>query len=186
MMKVLNQTFLIDFIKRTDLTTVDRGFWKRLYQHKWSDGKRRVFKVMEMISSWGFKISPFGFLTISEKYSKFSPKEKGIPDLKIFIFPKPILLEVTGTKALKGSGIWVRPDKFQYASRHPEQECWLAHIVENNDLIRFMRLRASWRFPLIHPSIRGTAECYKNIPEDHFKSSDFFKNYLLSRSHKNA
>ena len=51
---------------------MDTEYWKRIYQSKWSDGKRRAEIVKTLIETWGFKVESFGFLPTSSEYFKVS------------------------------------------------------------------------------------------------------------------
>jgi len=129
---------------------MDSEYWKRIYQNKWSDGKRRAELVKGLIEIWGFTVDPFGFVPTSTEYFTKSPDEKGKPDWQIIVTDKiKIPLEVTGTKYSRGADdIWIRNDKFEYAENHPELECWVAHVLENKELIRYVKLESKEKFPL--------------------------------------
>jgi hypothetical protein len=162
---------------------MDTEYWKRIYQNKWSDGKRRAEIVKELIEIWGFKVEPFGFHPTSTEYFKISPDEKGKPDLQIIVNDGIKLpLEVTGTKASRGEDdIWIRNDKFEYAEKHPKLECWVAHVLENKELIRFIKLVNKDKFPLRKIQI-SVMETYRVIPESatEIVSAENFEKYLNS------
>ena len=163
----------------------DPEYWKKLYEGKWEAGSRRVKTVGELIQSYGYEVDTHGFMADSDIYSKDSPVEKGIPDLEVTKNKKRIcLLEVTGTEKMSGSGIWVRPDKFEYAANHTEDDCWLGHIEESSGLIRFLKLEKPDQYETIYPTIRGTRETYKTIPEDspNLIEPEKFKEYLDLKS----
>jgi len=131
----------------------------------WNDGIRRAEKVARLVRSFGYDIGEYGFLASSDVYSKESPNERGIPDLEVCKNNKRIcLLEVTGTSRNMRDDIWIRPDKFDYARNHPETDCYLAHVEEINNIIRFLKLEHAERFTLITPKIRGVQEKYISVP----------------------
>lgn len=163
----------------------DPEFWKKLYKGKWADGIRRLQKIGELVQSFGYQIEENGFLPNSVQYSKESPKEKGEPDLKITKNCNTIcLLETTGTVKMVGTDIWIRPDKFEYAEKHPEIDCWVGHIEESTNTIRFIKLENKDRFPTVNPTIRGVKETYKAIPisSSAIISSTDFNKYLNQKS----
>jgi hypothetical protein len=164
---------------------LDTEYWKRIYQSKWPDGKRRAETVKGLIENWGFKVEPFGFEPTSTQYYKNSPDEKGIPDWQIIVTNEiKIPLEVTGTKVSRGTDdVWIRNDKFEYAENHPEMECWVAHALESKGLIRFIKLENKEKYPLQKISI-AVVETYRVIPEEAttLLSAKEFKKYLQSLS----
>lgn len=164
---------------------MDKEYWKKLYKNKWADGARRAKVIASLIESWGFKVEPYGFLPTSTQYVKTSPDEKGKPDWMIIVVPDKyyIPLETTGTAYSRGlDDVWIRNDKFEFAERHGELECWAGHIVESKKLVRFIKLVNKEKFPLETRVIRGIEETYRIIPEDASEliDEDDFKLYLES------
>jgi len=158
----------------------DTEFWKKQYSHLWGKGNDREAVVKQLLEENGFTVIKFGFMAGSTEYSRASPDEKGKPDYKIVgnNGKEIILLEVTGTdvKSVKESSpIWIRPDKFQFASNHPEYECWFGHVLDNLKIIRFSELKDGDLFNTVHPRIRDVTETYKAIPPD--------KAFLESKGH---
>jgi hypothetical protein len=163
---------------------MDKEYWKRIYRPKWGNGKRRAEEIKSLIESWGFKVEPFGFLPTSVEYVKTSPDEKGKPDWKIIVVPDrySIPLEATGTAYSRGSDeVWIRNDKFEFAERHKELECWASHILESKGLVRFIKLENKDKYQLEERDIQVT-ENYRIIPEDakELISAEEFHRYLES------
>ncbi len=163
---------------------MDKEYWKKLYQGKWEDGKRRAEKIINLIETWGFSVEGFGFLPDSTEYQKESPDEKGKPDWKIIIMQdRFILLETTGTVRSRGKNdVWLRNDKFEFAENHPEEECWAGHIIEESNIIRFMKIENKEKYSFEEREIRGAIERFRIIPENSLLliSPEQFKKYLQS------
>lgn len=167
----------------------DREFWKRIYRNKFPHGQRRARAIAELIRSWGFSFEEFGFLADSVEYDPSSPDEKGKPDWKIWIAPnrKFILLETTGTEYSRAPhDLWIRNDKFEFAERHPDFECWAGHIVESKKLIRFIKLENKEKYPLQYRAIEGNQEKFRIIPENisEVLSEEQFRIYINSLREK--
>jgi len=129
--------------KEIDKEETDRKinfFWKDLYQPKRKDSSKRQEAIKSLIESWGYVVKIIGFGANTEEYIKHHPKEKGGPDLEIEINDKKILLESTGCPSLRGEGLWIRPDKVEYAKNHPEKNVWVAHRIDVSNEIRFIKL----------------------------------------------
>jgi len=164
---------------------MDSEFWKKLHSGMWKDGIHRSQIVGELIQSFGYEIRDNGFLSNSIEYSKESPAERGIPDLMITKNGISVcFLEITGTVKMVGTDIWIRPDKFEYAEKHPEIDCWVGHIEESSKTIRFIKLENKNGFSTIQPKIRGITETYKAIPitSSAIISPIDFRNYLDRKS----
>jgi hypothetical protein len=163
---------------------MDKEYWKKIYQPKWTNGKRRAETIKTLIELWDFKVEPFGFLPTSTDYVKNSPDEKGKPDWLIIVTDKcKIPLEVTGTKYSRGADdIWIRNDKFEYAEKHQELECWVGHVLESKELVRFIKFENKDKYPLENREINGNMETYRIIPEDEtsITSAENFEKYLNS------
>jgi len=162
---------------------LDKEYWKKLYKDDWPAGSRRVKKIGELLESCGFNVEPYGFMPDSSEYSKESPKEKGIPDLKISLSKLDVLLEVTGTIRSRGiDDVWIRDDKFEYAENHPDQDCWVGHILEDSNLIRFMKLENKTKYPLREIQLK-VMEKYRVVPDGDsvLKTPEEFKSYLKSK-----
>lgn len=161
---------------------MDKEYWKKIYAGRWKEGIDRAKKIISLVESDGYEIEPHGFLAESIDYSKESPKEKGIPDYKVK--DTNILLETTGTKyARPPNDVWIRDDKFEYAEKHLESDCWVGHIIEDPELVRFMKLENKEKYPIEVRRIRGVDERFRIIPDNDpaLKTSDEFKSYLKSK-----
>ena len=141
--------------------------WKKAYNNRWKDGKLRAEKIIGLLPYHLYNIKPYGFLTDSIEYSKEYPTENGIPDYQVTILNNnfKFLLETTGTKSSRENvDVWVRNDKFEFAERHQETECWLGHIIEDENLVRFFKLETKEDFNLENKIIRGIKEKFRIIP----------------------
>jgi len=123
-------------------------FWKEKYQRKWEEEKTRIIAVIEKIKKYfpgqQLKFEIFGFGANTNQMIKHHPIEKGIPDV-IIIYEKNgfnygvALLEITGTQKMKKTDdIWIRPDKFEFAKNHPNLDVFIAHYINDIDLLRFI------------------------------------------------
>lgn len=163
---------------------IDNEYWKRLYKEKFADGVRRAKFIAELIGDWEYEVKPYGFLPESSEYTKESPDEKGKPDFEILVSKdRSVFLETTGTKHSRGADdVWVRPDKFDFAKRHEDLDCWVGHIIEDSHQIRFMKLQNKEKYSIIHPVIGGVTETYCLIPDrsPELIDPDHFEEYLIS------
>jgi len=161
---------------------LDTEYWKKKYAGKWEEGKARGEKIISLVEEDGIKIESHGFLAESTEYSKESPNEKGIPDYKVK--DTNVLLETTGTKhARPPNDVWIRDDKFEYAENHPESDCWVGHIIEEPELVRFIKLENKEKYPIEVRQIRGVDERFRIIPDGNsaLKTLDEFKSHLKSK-----
>jgi len=164
---------------------IDNQFWKKAYIGRWEEGLKRSRIIIDKIQSWGFTTEEYGFLATSIEYNTNVPKEKGKPDWKIIIIPDKrfILLETTGTaRSRPPDDVWIRNDKFEFAENHKDLDCWIGHIVENKNLIRFLKLENKEKFPFEKREIRGIIEKFRIIPENDsgLLSLEDFNKYLES------
>ncbi len=77
--------------------------------------------------------------------------------------------------------IWIRPDKFEFAQSHSCLDIFIAHYVNNEDLLRFVSTKNVNNLP--EPEevvIRGNKEIYIKLPHNHelVISLDKFVKYL--------
>jgi len=161
---------------------LDKEYWKKIYAGKWEEGVNRGKKIISFVEPDGFEFEAHGFLAESTEYSKESPIEKGIPDYKVK--DTNVLLETTGTKhARLPNDVWIRNDKFEYAENHPDSDCWLGHIIEEPELVRFMKLENKEKYPIKVKQIRGVDERFRIIPDGDpaLKTLDEFKSHLKSK-----
>jgi len=170
---------IYSFLKRL-IKLID---WKSAYNGRWKDGKNRAEKIIDQLPHELYNIKPYGFLTNSIEYSKDYPTENGIPDYEVTILKNNFrfLLETTGTKSYRENiDVWVRNDKFEFAERHQEIECWVGHIIEDENLVRFFKLEAKEDFNLESRMIRGLEERFRIIPSSSKKllNSNEFLDHL--------
>lgn len=168
----------------------DPKFWKDKYNKgQWVGGVRRVKKVMEALKSKGIDVEPYSDDALSTEYIDTTKHEKGEPDLKIKVGDNEegILLEVTGPdiNIPKEAGLWFRPDKFEFAENHPDKEVWGAHVIEGQDLTRFVKFEKGTKdkYNIVNPPIRGTIETFKEIPanDSDLISFEDFCNYVKNK-----
>ncbi len=136
-----------DEINCEELKREVKLFWKNRYKDKWKEEKSRIlaviYKIKELLKE-DIDFEIFGFGAGSDKLIESHPVEKGIPDLAV-IYKKGkfsyvlLFIEVTGTNFLsKEDDLWIRPDKFEFAKRHSNMDIWIAHYINNLDLVRFI------------------------------------------------
>ena len=100
------------------------NFWKEHYQHLWSlSSKKEGFLKHIIFEKTGLELEAYG---LGAGESAFIPgsaeannNEKGAPDFRVS--GKNVFVEVTGPldlRTMPQSGIWLRPDKLNYAYCH--------------------------------------------------------------------
>jgi len=155
--------------------------FKEKYKNLWGVSKKREIKVRTLLEMWCLSVVKFGFEAESDKFNPNYAEEQGIPDYIITNIDPNITIEVTGTNSKHVSeknAIWVRPDKVKYAENHPEVECWLAHVIDSINLIRFIRLKTC-AFAPIQDKLKD--EKYHIVPADKMLSVLEFKKIIFSR-----
>jgi len=169
-------------------------FWKEKYKEKWEEEKTRIIAVIEKLKRYfsdpKLKFEIFGFGTNTNQIIKNHPVEKGIPDI-IIIYEKNgfnygiVLLEITGTQRMeKTDDIWIRPDKFEFAKNHPNLDIFIAHYINDKDLLRFIDTKKLSELPKPEQQvINNTIESYIKLPYNHecIKSLDDFIEYLKEK-----
>ena len=179
-------------IECEELKELINFFWKKRYRYKWKEEKERIKKVIKNIHTKlpELKFEIFGFGADTDEMIKKHPLEKGIPDVLI-IYEKNnfnyvlTFLEVTGTKQIRETDdIWIRPDKFEFAKNHPYLDIFIAHYVDDKNLLRFISTKDTNNLP--EPKeiiIRGNKEIYVMLSFDHESviSSDQFIDYLKGK-----
>ena len=130
-------------------------YWKEQYKEKWKEEKERIDRVINKIKSKlpELKFEIFGFGADTDEMIRKHPTEKGIPDILI-IYEKNnfnyvlTFLEITGTQQMKETdNIWIRPDKFEFARNHPHLDIFIAHYINNLDLLRFVSTKNMSNLP---------------------------------------
>ncbi len=152
-------------------------YWKNEYRHTWEEERERIRRVEEKIREHvpDLVFERFGFGTDTSEMIRRHPREKGIPDIAI-VYKKNgftyilTLLEVTGTaKSIREEdGLWIRPDKFEFARNHPHLDIYIAHYVNTLDLLRFIPASAPESLPQPEEkSVGGRTELYIELPPSH-------------------
>ena len=124
--------------------------FKDKYKKSWKVSTKREIAVKNLLATFGDELIPYGFEAESTEYNPNYAKESGIPDYKVKGEEKYI--EVTGTDSIKvkpEDAIWVRPDKVQYAVRHPDQNVILVHVLDHLKLFRCINMLDCQSSPII-------------------------------------
>jgi len=124
------------------------GSYKDKYKNHWLVSNEREKAVKRLLSQFGYELESYGFMAESTAYSSYKPKESGIPDYRIKGTNKYV--EVTGTDVPVSpvSPIWVRPDKVQYAKRHPDQTVILVHVLDHFHIYRWIYMLDCEQYPI--------------------------------------
>lgn len=114
----------------------DPEFWKKLsYSTLW----KRHWEKVEVLREKLIKRFPqlenamrFGLGSITDKWLKIPPEEKGEPDFMIYHEYKIVCnIEVSGSDKVKmPNSIWIRPDKLEHA-KSKEEETWFYMVYPN-------------------------------------------------------
>lgn len=162
-----------------DLSNLERkikNFWKDRYRNYWDkQEKNRIEKVINLIKNQveDIQIEVFGFGTSNKEYIDNHPIEKGIPDLAICYNKKGsnyilAFIEVTGTRKLgEKDELWIRPDKIKFAENHPCLDIYIAHFVDDLELLRFIDTKSLENLRIKEVTINSVKEIYAAIPYDH-------------------
>ena len=156
---------------------IDEDFWKKKYEKSWKMASSKEEKVKGIIESEcnckcelsGLGAGKTAFLSGA---ATSRGHEKGESDIQVN--DTNICVEVTGPNVDyvgKWAGLWVRPDKIEYAINHPEKDCWVVHVLKKNFYMRAIHLDESFiedfkndKFKIVHPTINGVKETYVEIP----------------------
>ena len=166
-----------DEINCEDLRREVKLFWKNRYKDKWKEEKSRILTVIYKLKKFlkeDIDFEVFGFGAGSDKLIESHPVEKGIPDLAV-VYKKGnfsyvlLFIEVTGTNFLnEEDDLWIRPDKFEFAKRHSNMDVWIAHYINDLDLLRFISTKnLSDLGKPKEVTIRNNKEEYLSIPVNH-------------------
>lgn len=122
--------------------------FKDKYKDHWEVANKREQAFYSPLSTFGYDLEPYGFYAESDEYAPGSPKESGIPDYHVKDTNKYI--EVTGTDKDVNplSPVWVRPDKVEYAKRHPDQTVILVHCLDQYFFTRWIYMLEVGKFPI--------------------------------------
>lgn len=107
-----------------DFVMNDPNFWKERYQRLWPvSSKKEEFLKRIIFEETGLELVSYGLgageATFIPGSAKANNNEKGAPDFKVS--GKNVFIEVTGplnSRTKPQSGIWIRPDKLNYAYCH--------------------------------------------------------------------
>jgi hypothetical protein len=159
------------------LLIMTTDYWKVRYQQYWDKASAKEEIIKQLIEGecgceceyCGLGAGSATFLSGSAKSRGFT---KGGSDLHIV--DTPIYLEVTGPNVPSvqiDAGLWIRPDKIEYAIKYPDKDCWVVHVLERNKIIRVIHLNDAFlkkyqakHFKIVTPWIRRTQERYCEIP----------------------
>lgn len=148
--------------------------WKLEYAKSgaWAKEQVRIKRVQEAIEAIDGRVmaKAVGFGTSTPHLLLDHPDEKGRPDIDVVLRASGRVLlsvEVTGTDQMRGKGLWLRPDKLDWADRHPEREVWYAfHYTRPAERIFFWRPASKQRREVREHRIRYSVERYVEIAED--------------------
>lgn len=126
-------------ITAEELKEKENYFWKQMYNmESWKKEKVRLDIVKNYIESIDIynqiEVKEVGFGADTELMLDYHPEEAGSPDLcvKYKTSNNPFMfIEVSGTDTMAGEEYWVRPDKLEYAKRHPEKDIWIILHYQN-------------------------------------------------------
>lgn len=147
--------------------------WKRQYRDSggWEQEKGRLQKVKTFIENLDKRVvaNIVGFGADSTEFIAQHPDEPGRPDLEVCLKRDGhvvLLVEVSGTKKMRGAAYWVRPDKLAYADNHAGDDVWvILHYAEPSEKFVIVRpLKGSSRHVMEKP-IGGSIERYVEFYE---------------------
>ncbi|TDP30765.1 hypothetical protein DEU29_11548 [Idiomarina aquatica] len=152
------------------LKEMESFHFKNQYQNSWEEEKVRLKAVTDLLHdiSPEIKVTVTGFGADSNELIREHPEEQGKPDLEVTFNSNVIMLvEVSGTKVMRGSDYWVRPDKLSYCQHHPEENVWIVlHYAEPSEKFVFIKPRPEKEYLYEVKNIRGTDEHYVVFTDD--------------------
>ena len=179
----------------------DENFWKNAYESFWEKSSQKEKLLRDIIfEKTSFELEPYGLGAESTEFIPGSAKkhsnELGAPDFKVNGIN--VFVEVTGplsNKARPESGLWIRPDKLNYAFTHRKKQeeffvllfdsvnkWYVIHANEEffQDVKQKQKFFEQNDYIKIYPIIRGNKECYISINHDNpfVKDLDYFISYL--------
>lgn len=175
---------------------MDYDFWKKKYQSSWKESSRKEERIIQIIEKncscvcvkVGLGAGSQSFLSGSASSRGF---KKGGSDL--LIRGSNIFVEVTGPNTEKISvtqDLWLRPDKIQYAIDDPFKDCWLAHVLKKDFVVRVIHFNNRFKndyqnnvFRLIYPFFGDSTETMVSIPSTsyHVQGFDVLLNVIKNR-----
>lgn len=166
-----------DKITCDQLKEKENFFWKSQYSNKWEDEKVRLNRVKDLINHYTTQIliETTGFGADSNEFIAAHPDEHGEPDLTLKSKNTgniKMLLEVTGTKVMRGSDYWVRPDKLDYAINNPSKNVWIAlHFEQPKEKFIFIKPDLNKVYSFETENINNAGERYVKFNDN---SSEVF------------
>lgn len=159
----------------------DPNFWKERYQHLWPmSSQKEEFLQRIIFEETGLELTPYGLgageSTFIPGSAKANNNEKGAPDFRVS--GKNVFIEVTGPlnhRTMPQSGIWLRPDKLNYAYSHrkkqdeffavyfPAAAEWLIIHADRLFFDHVFRSKGKTDYFERTPAIRGVTERYIEI-----------------------
>lgn len=166
-----------DHITKDELEQRESFIFKTTYQNTWVKEKERLNIVSDFIKSIDpqliVEISGFG--AQSTQLIKSHPKDKGRPDLTVYLNHYHniafVLVEVSGSeRLLGGASYWIRPDKIDYMRNHPQEDLWFALCYTQMNILIFIKPDLDKNYPIhkrvLHNNITEYyVEFYPNSPE---------------------
>jgi hypothetical protein len=165
--------------------------WKLQYAKSgaWEKERVRIMRVLEVIENMDRRVAAkvVGFGANTPHLLLEHPDEKGRPDIDVVLRSTGRVLlsvEVTGTEQMRGQGLWLRPDKLEWAERHAGWEVWYAfHYARPTERIFFWRPAGEPPRGVREHRIRYSVERYVEIAEDDpgLMAVESFAIYLRAR-----
>lgn len=143
-------------------------FWKQKYgQDSWDAEKIRLEKVGKLLTDNEPRVmvKTVGFGADTNQFIPKHADESGKPDLEVGLKDAPdkvlLQIEVTGTKVMRGTGYWVRPDKLAYAKNNPGQDVWtILHFAEPEEKFIFIKPDTGKEYSRVEKVIGAATEYY--------------------------
>ena len=142
-------------------------FWKRSYgSDSWKRERVRLDRVVELIKNIDprVEVRVVGFGAGDTELIPHHPEEAGRPDLEVVCRSNGtqlLLVEVSGTESKRGDDYWVRPDKLEYASSHPDQDVWIVlHYAKPEETVVYIKPDLQRGYDFTEVKIRGATEHY--------------------------
>ena len=179
-----------DKISCEELKENENFFWKHAYKDVWRQEKERINKVASLVQDIceNALIKIVGFGANSETLIKEHPDEKGKPDIDVMQKGPPgtaiLKIEVTGTQRMRGIDFWIRPDKLQYAEKHPEEDVWIIlHFAKPKEIFVFIKPVMHRKYERHTKNIRGAGEifCVFKPGDEEIRSLEEFSFHLKQK-----
>lgn len=164
--------------------------WKHAYgREAWEKEKVRLEKVKNLIESLDARVAVrvVGFGADHAEFIAAHPEEAGKPDMQVLTKQGSVLVllvEVTGTETMRGNTYWVRPDKLDYAKKHPDEDVWIIlHYAQPQDKFVFIKPDHGHQYKTVSKEIRDSIEYYVEFEDGSLgvKSQAEFARHLKNR-----